>query len=636
MKKNMLLEKVFIATLFCCGLWNTACVNQIEGDDGPTEGNTPITFSIKIKKASTKTSNNLFETGDKVGLYAMLNGVEIDGKRYIDNLSLTCGENNALIPSKSIFYPEGDDAALDFISYYPYRSQGAATGNSTIAIAVQTDQSSSEGYSQSDFLTAKAKKVASSDKAVELTYSHKLSKVRIALTPKKDEDINAMLESNPEIIACGFCTQATYDLTTETFSNHSASTDIISAGNWKIEDGRLTGKEFIIIPQSINDKQSFQIEWNGQIYSCAIPALEKVDGNVQYEIDIATIKAGSNTLNGIIGSINEWPAETYTENTDNSQDYTAVHISVLSFSASNVYRIYSAGTPIAEICKEYLTSDQLTSQAIISYPVKEDETTDLSKGTILSLLDSKEAVNGGTICWNSGENTFTYSPGTSKAINEIYFDRKGNVLMEKPETPINVHVLKYTIRDIREGLQEYPVIKIGTQYWMRKNLCAIFYQDGSPIEKLTELGKDAGYFKPADYDIYFYNGEAVKEKELSPEGWKIPSENDWDKLATYIKGNASLLKAGEWKFAGTDDGTGVVTPATNTAMFSVYPSGMWFGDHHANAYKMTGFWSWDYTGNTIPEKTVFFMGQSNEILKDQTSATGKDYYKALSIRCIKE
>ena len=89
---------MLVMTLFCC---TTACVNQIEKEI--QEGNIPITFSIKEGKASTKATNNLFDKGDKIALYAMLPESGIDQKRYIDNLCLTCGSNNTLIPSKDIF-----------------------------------------------------------------------------------------------------------------------------------------------------------------------------------------------------------------------------------------------------------------------------------------------------------------------------------------------------------------------------------------------------------------------------------------------------------------------------------------------------------------------------------------------------
>lgn len=631
MKKKTLFRNMSVMTLFCC---TTACVNQIEQE--PQEGNIPITFSVKESKISTKATNNLFDKGDKVALYAMLPEVSIDQKRYIDNICMTCGSNNTLIPSKNIFYPEGEDATLDFISYYPYCEEGAPTGSSLIPISIKSNQNDKDAYSQSDFLLAKTTGSANSNETVELEYQHKLTKIKITLIPGDNENIDNMLKANPRIIATGFYTHAEYDLNKGTFNvSTGTASDIISSGTWeKDKDNNLTGKEFIIIPQPITKEQSIQMEWNGRIYSCPIPTPETIAGSTQYEIKITSMQANSNVLSSMIGSIKEWESCIALDNTNNNGSYAALHLSVLSFSQSNVYRIYSNNKPIAEICKEYLSSGKLTSKAIVVYPVKEDETTDLSRGTVLQLLDTEEPINGGIICWDKERNTFSYDAGNSTTINEIYFDKDGNIFESKPEAPINVSIVKHTIRDTKNGLQEYPIIKIGTQYWMQENLRTTYYQDGSPISLLINLGKDPGYFKSKDFDLYFYNGEAVNTKPIAPYGWKIPSLADWEKLSSYINEDASLLKSGEWQFAG--HGTGDVAPVENETMFNLYPAGMWFQNYHANIYKMAGFWSLDELTGKVPEQTVFFLGQSNEMVKDKTIATDYTYYKGLSIRCIKE
>ena len=56
--------------LFCCSLWNIACVNEI--NEEVQEGNVPITFSTKIGKTSTKATNTAFDKGDEAGLFAFL------------------------------------------------------------------------------------------------------------------------------------------------------------------------------------------------------------------------------------------------------------------------------------------------------------------------------------------------------------------------------------------------------------------------------------------------------------------------------------------------------------------------------------------------------------------------------------
>lgn len=154
MKKLILARGVLAASLFCCmSLGNTACVNRIdeESEAEIEEGTTPITFSIKMEKASTKVTNTAFEKGDRMGLFATTSSGSIKGKRYIDNLALEYTEGSTLVPKKTVFYPEGD-VSLDFISYHPYQTEGVAAGTPVLPVSVQIDQSNEKNRAQSDFL----------------------------------------------------------------------------------------------------------------------------------------------------------------------------------------------------------------------------------------------------------------------------------------------------------------------------------------------------------------------------------------------------------------------------------------------------------------------------------------------------
>lgn len=632
MEKQMLFKKVFTATLFCCTLWNAACVNKIaEEEEEIVESDIPITFSSKTEKTVTKTDGTTFHKGDNVGLFAFLSSSGIDGKPYIDNLRLVCGNSSILTPEKAVFYPEGD-LPLDFISYYPYQANVKFQEKSTIPVTIKTDQSDSLKYSQSNFLIAKKSKVASSTKAVELEFQHKLTKIKIVLTPDKDENIQDMLKSNPRIVASGFKTKANYNLGNDTFTDLDCVTDIVAFGKWTIVEGNLVGKEFIIIPQELDpEKQAFTIDWNGRLYNCQCPNFDMQEGT-ECEISISSMQTSSKALEGIVGKISEWKTGT-TSNTNNQKDFATIHISALSFSQSNIYRIYYGGRAIAEICKEYLNSEELTSRAIVAYPVLDNEKTDLSQGIVLQLLDKDDTINGGKISWDANTNNFTYQKGSSPIITQFYLNEKKEILLEPTDDIINVNISSYTLRDIRNGkLDEYPIVKIGTQYWMKAELHATAYQNGKALSKLTALGQGAGYFKPDKYEIYFYNGEAILAGQLNPPGWKIPAEKDWERLKYYLNQDASLLKAGTWGVMSS----GTVSPCNNFSQFNAFPVGMWYNGLHYSANKMTAFWSWDEATKKIPKQTVFFTGESNEFVSNGTLITGKDYYKALSIRCIKE
>ena len=611
----------------------TACVNQIESETDIKEGNIPINFSIKIKETATKVSENAFEAGDEVGVYGILTGNQINDERYIDNLLLKCTTGNNLIPEKPVFYPEGD-ATLDFIAYHPYQPNAISPNSSTIHISIHSDQSNSSNRSSSDFMTAVTEKVSNSNSSVSLEFHHRLTKLKISLLPGENEDIDEMLAANPRIIASNFYTQANYDFTTEEFSQFDHIADIISAGEWKKTEGKLSGKEFIFIPQDIDNTQSFQMEWNGRIYTCPMPPIDRLESNKQYELEINAEETESLELEGVVATIKDWEDGIPLENVENEYTNQALHLSVLSFEPSNIYRIYMKGREVAEICKEYLTGD-LNSTAITAYPIR-NGIPDLTQGTVLQLLETTENINGGTINWNLEENTFTYEKGSLPIIRQIYFDETGTLQIKSSTPPASINVVAYTLRDMRDVTEiiNYPIVKVGTQYWMRENLRATSYANGTYIEPQEKLDGTAGYFNTGD--IYFYNGEALEAGEISPEGWQLPTAKDWQTLNKYVNKDASLLKGGEWRILSSDPNSEIGNPVSNLTMFSILPLGQWsHSGGHVNLNQAAGFWTWDYETNSIAKETIFFSGQSDEMQIASTQASGQNFSKALSVRCLK-
>lgn len=629
--------RMLFAFPVCFAFLGTSCINKI--DDDIQEGTIPISFSTKISKSTTKNTVSAFEKGERVGLFATVTPAPLHDYRYIDNLCLECGDEAMLIPQKEVFYPEGD-ATLDFISYYPYEKNGVPKGSSQLPISVQTDQSTSAGHSASDFLIARAADIKSGDKPVELAYKHQLLKIKIVLSPKKGENAADMLLANPRIVAAGFKTRALYDLQTGDISELTSPAGILPFGVWKKQsNGTLAGKEFIIIPQEHNaGEQAFILEWNGRQYTCAMPELA-MKGNMEIEIQIDALQTTSNVLSGIASSIKEWEFRESGESENNS-NLSSVCIAAISFATSDIYRVYCRNVPVAEICKEYLytTSGDIASRAIVAYPVKDGET-DMRQGNILQLLDEEGAVHGGTVHWDMENNSLTYTAGNATPVEYLYIGEDGEIALEKPETSAAINVSSYMIRDIRNGtLQTYPIVKIGTQYWMKEDLQATYYRDSKKaLSPKTTLGTGAGYFQDVEKKLFFYNGEAVLGGELSPSDWKIPSRDDWNKLISYIHNDAALLKTGTWK-AFTNQ---TVSPVTNLAGLCIRPNGI-FGINnsdkhlHMNFGTTAAYWVRETTGNALAEKAFFLLGGA-EILQEGVNKEVKEgCYRGLSIRCIKE
>ncbi len=102
---------------------------------------------------------------------------------------------------------------------------------------------------------------------------------------------------------------------------------------------------------------------------------------------------------------------------------------------------------------------------------------------------------------------------------------------------------------------EYETVIIGEQEWMAHNLRTTKYNNGNEI--LTDLENDAwGGTGEGAYAIYdheagntfgidspeemveiyglLYNRYAIEQENLCPEGWEVPSREDWQELVGYL------------------------------------------------------------------------------------------------------
>lgn len=635
-KKFSLFEKYAYVFLVLSVSLLTACVNSISDDEVslPAEGTVPISFTGKVSKStSTRVSDKALEVGDRVGLMAMLSGTPISGQRYIDNLLLETSTDNALIPEKVVYYPEGADAKLDFVAYHPYRSEGLPGGDSKMTVSVMLDQSIESNWDKSDFLVASKEKVSASTSSVTLLFKHKLAKVKVELIPENG-DLDALLGSNPSISACGFCTQTVYDFTTGSFSSPSAAEVIRMAGTWKKSSDKLVGKEMIVVPQEISaDKQYLVLELNGKMYTCKISAAT-LDSNTQRVITIRVKESLDKILPGMVGNVEDWGEESVQEG-ESGMEYqlTDIHTALLSFAESNIYHLFVDGKIVAEVCKEYLRLPDagIDSQALVLYQAEEG-VVDLKQGTVLELFDVEGNVHGGQIGWDVETGQVQYTPGTSAPVHTFYINAQSRAVLEKPEQPLTVHLKNYQLQDIRGNeVSYYGVVKIGTQYWMQEELNTTKYADGKALTLRTETGTGAGYFESTDKNHIFYNGEAIVEGELAPAGWRIPKIADWNTLVNYV-GKVAALKAGEWESLSG----GELAPATNRSFFNAYPVGMCAPKSYGGVGKINGFHSLDEAGTAVEKKSLILVGDIAEYTLQSTFDAKLQVYKGCSIRCLRK
>ena len=609
----------------------SSCVNSIS-EDIPEPGDIPIQISTDILCNTTRVTNTDFETNDAIGLYILLQPKRIDQERYVDNIKLTCSELSALEPEKTLYYPEDEDALCEFISYYPFQENGIPSKNNSLDISIKADQSTDEALSESDFLIANNKNITPSAKPVPLTFRHKLCKVKIVLNPLPGEDINALFAKDPEIILSGFHAKASYNFSTDQFNSFAEPGSITLHGDWEIENGKLTGKCANLLPEPLM-AQSHRviININDKSYNCTFPDSYSLESSTQNTLTLNYSYSGGLQAANTNYDIIEWE-DGMEGNTTPKETATSISISKLTFSRSDIYKVMNNGIQIAEICKEYLLADNIDTKAIVAYP-HTDGKVDLSKGIVIGFPEVSDKPVGGSVTWNT-ENALTYTPGSVTSANNLYFTKQHDILFSTPAAPLPVWIEDDMLVDIRgDEKRTYPIVKIGTQHWMASNLQTILYTDGNKITKRTSTPTEAaGYYTPTNNNSIFYNAAAVNTGKLAPAGWTIPTETAWSRLKTYLKNDASLMKAGTWeKFENK------LQPANNKSGFNGMPEGYFAitkdGTNIKYAFNelLTNYWEMKDVENKTSDGSILLYYKHNDIILNSGTAN-----RALSIRCIRK
>lgn len=121
----------------------------------------------------------------------------------------------------------------------------------------------------------------------------------------------------------------------------------------------------------------------------------------------------------------------------------------------------------------------------------------------------------------------------------------------------------------------YETIELDGQCWMAENLKTTRFTDGSEIPNATDdttwqnltipaycwYDNDA----PSNKDVYgaLYNGYTVETSNLCPNGWRIPSDEEWKQIEVHL--GMSQLDADNIGQRGTNQGSQL---AGNAALWS--------------------------------------------------------------------
>lgn len=194
-----------------------------------------------------------------------------------------------------------------------------------------------------------------------------------------------------------------------------------------------------------------------------------------------------------------------------------------------------------------------------------------------------------------------------------------------------------TVTDIDNNT--YSTIQIGNQTWMAENLKTTKYNDGVEIPNIT-LSSEWTTLTNGAWCYYnndstknnpygkMYNWHSVATGKLCPQGWRIPSQSDFNQLASYL-GSAvggQLKSINGWAAPNTG--------ANNSSGFSGLPGGTRDAIGVFSGLGNLGYW-W-----TSTDMNDGINSDMRRLRNDRDTfsggASGFNHKRGLSCRCIKD
>lgn len=245
-------KKIFLAAIAALAM--TACNNDEEQVFTPVEGEIQLQFIHP--SGHTRATDTSFENTDEIGVYVtaidsklQLGGNEVNNEKFVFN-------GTSWTSPRKVYWNEGNH---NVYAYYPYTR--TVNDVEDFQFSVQTDQSTAEGYTKSDFLWASVSDIAASNSAVKMQFAHKLSCVNVIL--EKGESYQGEIPTNTEVYLYSTVPSALVSLSTGDVCKDS----YCSMASIRCFQVSATKYKAIVVPQNILSRR---------------PLVEVVIGNVSY------------------------------------------------------------------------------------------------------------------------------------------------------------------------------------------------------------------------------------------------------------------------------------------------------------------------------------------------------------------
>ncbi|HOZ30110.1 MAG TPA: FISUMP domain-containing protein [Bacteroidales bacterium] len=289
------------------------------------------------------------------------------------------------------------------------------------------------------------------------------------------------------------------------------------------------------------------------------------------------------------------------------------------------------------------------------------------------LINTNAQENDVLISFKSIKSEFTYNLGDTIKITAKKLNYHSNTIVIKPENNENYKIYIScpcsgipTVTDYDGNI--YNTVQIGNQCWMKENMNTTHYADGTEILDGTGVPDGAGqatqfkyYFNYADnpanalicgklytwaatingYVTDNYDLESGVRKGICPDGWHVPSDEEWLELEMYVDDSISLPDFNGER--GVDVGIKLKSfmiwqdSILNTNMygFSIIPCGQ----------KTYSYLNSSYDFSDLNTRSIFWTATANcgggalraFILNSTKSSRGcQNPSHGYSVRCIKD
>ncbi len=205
----------------------------------------------------------------------------------------------------------------------------------------------------------------------------------------------------------------------------------------------------------------------------------------------------------------------------------------------------------------------------------------------------------------------------------------------------------------------YPSVVLGNgQEWMAENLRTSVYRNGDPITympvqpewTILEEGAYCFFNNQAENGERYgklYNGYVIEDpRNVCPQGWRVPSDEDWNALEAYV--GLSEFDLTQWGSRGTNQGEHLKSTrtepdehprfcspneATNSTGFNALPTGSRLDNGFGfDMGLLVYYWSSTYHPLATDALWVRSLGCNTGTI----GKLGRNKNFGLCIRCIKE